>query len=86
MEIEPKLLLEQRLHPRWLPYLLHHLLWSVLHHSALPKPRAKKVDDDSNEIEEPDPEADMDLEELAKKYARKFQSQIYPDSFILLRG
>ena len=51
-----------------------------------PKPRVKKVDEEGNEVEEPDPEADMDPEELAKKYARKFQSHIYPDSFILLRG
>ena len=44
------------------------------------------MDEEGNEVEEPDPEADMDPEELAKKYARKFQSHIYPDSFILLRG
>jgi len=44
------------------------------------------LDDEGNEIEEENPEAEMDPEELAKKYARKFQSHIYPDSFILLRG
>jgi len=31
-----------------------------------PKPRVKKVDEEGNEVEEPDPEADMDPEELAK--------------------
>ena len=51
-----------------------------------PKPKAKKLDEDGNEVEEENPEAEMDPEELAKKYARKFQSHIYPDSFILLRG
>ena len=30
--------------------------------------------------------ASLDPEELAKKYAPKFQSHIYPDSMILLRG
>lgn len=51
-----------------------------------PAPKPKKVDEEGNEIEEEDPEADIDPEELAKKYAPKFQSTIYPDSVILLRG
>lgn len=51
-----------------------------------PKPKPKKVDDEGNEVEEEDPEAEMDPEEIAKKYAPKFQSTIYPDSVILLRG
>ena len=51
-----------------------------------PAPKPKKVDEEGNEVEEEDPENEMDPEELAKKYAPKFQSHIYPDSMILLRG
>ena len=51
-----------------------------------PKPKEKKVDGEGNEIEEEDAGEEMDPEELAKKYAPKFQSHIYPDSVILIRG
>lgn len=51
-----------------------------------PLPKTKRTDDDGNEIEDEDPEVEMDPEELAKKYSPKFQSEIYPDSIILLRG
>ena len=50
-----------------------------------PPPKAKQVDDEGNEIEEAN-EEEVDAEELEKRYAPKFQSQIYPDSVILLRG
>ena len=51
-----------------------------------PAPKPKKFDEEGNEIaeeEEVDPE---EAEDAAKKYAPKFQSHIYPDSMILLRG
>ena len=52
-----------------------------------PAPKPKKVDEEGNEIaEEEEGGEEVDPEELAKKYAPKFQSHIYPDSVILLRG
>jgi adenylate kinase len=51
-----------------------------------PKPKEKKFDNEGNEIEEEEPAEELDPEELAKKYAPKFQSHIYPDSVILMRG
>ena len=50
-----------------------------------PAPKAKKVDEEGNEEEE-NAEEEADPEELAKKYAPKFQQHIYPDSVILMRG
>ena len=49
-----------------------------------PKPKEKKFDEEGNEIEEEAEE--VDPEEEKKKYAPKFQSHIYPDAAILLRG
>ena len=43
------------------------------------------LDDDGNPIEE-DPVDPEEAEELAKKYAPKFQEHIYPDSVVMLRG
>ena len=51
-----------------------------------PAPKEKKVDDEGNPIEEENQEEEVDPEELAKRYAPKFQGHIYPDSVILLRG
>ena len=51
-----------------------------------PEPKPKKVNEEGEEIEEEEGNEDIDPEELAKKYAPKFQSHIYPDSVILLRG
>ena len=53
-----------------------------------PAPKPKKFDEEGNEIppEEEEGAEEIDPEELAKKYAPKFQSHIYPDSVILLRG
>lgn len=51
-----------------------------------PAPKEKKLDDEGNEIEEEAEGEDIDPEELAKKYAPKFQQHIYPDSVILMRG
>lgn len=52
-----------------------------------PPPKPKKFDEEGNEIvEEEEGAEEIDPEELAKKYLPKFQSHIYPDSMILLRG
>lgn len=51
------------------------------------KPEKKKpaLDEEGNEIKE-EGEAELDPEEEAKKYAPKFQINIYPDSVVYIRG
>jgi len=51
-----------------------------------PAPKPKKLDEDGNEVEEEGDAEELDPEELAKKYAPKFQQHIYPDAVIQLRG
>lgn len=43
------------------------------------------IDEETGEVKEAEAE-EMDPEEYAKLYAPKFQSHIYPDSVIYLRG
>ena len=51
-----------------------------------PEPKPKEKDEEGNEIENAEEGEELTPEELAKKFAPKFQQHIYPDSVILLRG